>query len=202
MEMQGRARPAGSRRAATGNGTMFAFKFDKSLQAAAYLLRREPSRRMNYMRLLKILYVAERESLRIRGSPITGDRVAALERGPVLSETLDLLKGSHLRSPEWGRFVQRDEYDVTLAEDPGIGHLSRFEVEVLERVAEENRSRDEWDLVKITHEFPEWRKNDPGKGRRWIPLADILEAVGRPGDLADIEADATAGRAFTRLFGA
>jgi uncharacterized phage-associated protein len=181
---------------------MFAFKFEKSLQAAAYLLRRESSRQMNYMRLVKVLYMADRESLKARGEPITGDRFAALERGPVLSEVLDLIKGSHLRSPEWGEFIRRDEFDVVLARDPGVTHLSRFEVELLERVAEENRAYDEWDMVKITHQFPEWRKNDPGKARKWIPLKDILEAVGRPADLPDIETDAEAARAFARVFGA
>lgn len=72
---------------------MFAFKFDKALQAAAYLLRRETCREMNYMRLLKVLYLADRESIRESGAPITGDKIAAMERGPVLSGVFDLIKG-------------------------------------------------------------------------------------------------------------
>jgi len=52
---------------------MFTFKFDKALQAAAYLLRRESCREMNYMRLIKILYISDRESsgLRAGRSPAT-----------------------------------------------------------------------------------------------------------------------------------
>lgn len=179
---------------------MFAFKFDKALQAAAYLLRREPARQMNYMRLLKVLYIADRESIRRTGRPITGDGVAAMERGPVLTEVFDLIKGTHLQSPGWSNFIQRSEYDVRLVREPGVANLSRFEIEVLEQVAEDNRARDEWAMVEFTHTFPEWRKNDPGKSSKWIPLHDILEAVGRPVDEADIEEDAKAGRAFARLF--
>ena len=180
----------------------FTFKFDKALQATAYLLRREPTRQMNYMRLLKVLYVTERESIRLTGRPITGDGVAALERGPVLSEVLDLIKGSHLRSPEWSSFIQKNDYDVRLVQEPGVGKLSKFEIELLEKVAEDNRARDEWAMVELTHAFPEWSRNNPGKSRKWIPLHDILEAVGRPADEADIEDDAKAGHAFARLFGA
>ena len=184
-----------------GAMNVFAFKFDKALQAAAYLLRREPARQMNYMRLLKVLYVADRESIRKTGRPITGDRAAAMERGPVLSEVFDIIKGAHLRSPDWSNFIQRNSYDVRLVQGPGVANLSKFEIEVLEQVAEDNRARDEWAMVELTHAFPEWRENDPGKSRKWIPLHDILEAVGRPADEADIEKDAKADRAFARLFG-
>ena len=180
---------------------MFAFKFDKAVQAAAYLLRRESSREMNYMRLLKVLYIADRESIRETGRPITGDRVAAMKQGPVLSEIFDLIKGYNLRYPEWSRFIQRNEYKVRLVDEPGLANLSRFDVETLEWVAEEHRSRDEWDLVEFTHNFPEWRKNDPGDSQmKWIPFTDIIEALGRTAD-PEIEEEAKEDRAFARLFG-
>ena len=184
---------------------MFAFKFDKALQAAAYLLRRESSREMNYMRLLKVLYLADRESVRLTGWPITGDRIAAMKRGPVLSHVFDLIKGEHLRSPEWTRFILRDQYNVRLVDEPGQSSLSRFEIETIERVAEECRSLDEWDMVQHTHDHcPEWTKNAPEESEKmnWIPLTDLIEAVGRSGDMAEIEADAEADREFSRLFGA
>jgi len=180
---------------------MFPFKFDKALQAAAYLLRRETSHEMNYMRLLKVLYIADRESIRLTGRPITGDRIVAMEQGPVLSPVLDLIKGKHLRSPEWTGYILREEYNVRLVNDPGQANLSRFEIETLERVAVENRERDEWAMVDYTHTFPEWIKNDPGDSSKMIPIADLLEAVGRSADLEEIEEDAKTDQAFTRLFG-
>ena len=181
---------------------MFAFKFDKALQATAYLLRREPSKEMNYMRLLKVVYIADRESLRHTGRPITGDRTVAMKQGPVLSQLLNLIKGDDLRSPEWAEFIQRDEYKIRLAKDPGQPSLSRFEIETLERIAEENRSRDEWDMVEYTHTFEEWQANKPsGKSSNPIPLADILKAVERSSDALAIEEDAQADQAFERLFG-
>jgi uncharacterized phage-associated protein len=182
---------------------MFIFKFDKAIQAAAYLLSRESCKEMNYMRLLKILYIADRESIRLTGRPITGDHVVAMVRGPVLSNIFDLIKGCHLRSPEWAKVMRRDEFNVQLISDPTPSNLSRFDIETLERVAEEHRSHDEWEMVTITHEFPEWIKNKPGNSSmNDIPFIDILQALGRSSDLPDIEEDARTDQAFARLFGA
>ncbi len=184
---------------------MFAFKFDKAIQAAAYLLRREhPRQQMNYMRLLKMLYIADRESIRQTGCPITGDRVVAMKQGPVLSGVYNLIKEEHDRSSEWSGFIRRKgKFNVWLFSDPGQPNLSRLDAETLERVAMEHHS-DTWrSLVKLTHTFQEWKTNNPGGGSsREIPLKDIVEAVGRSADLADIEEDARTDCAFASLFGA
>jgi len=180
---------------------MFVFKFDKTIQAVAFLLRRETFKEMNYMRLIKILYIADRESIRLTGRPITGDRVAAMQQGPVLSELYDLIKGTHLRSPELARFIKKDDYKIRLVEDPGLANLSRFDIETIEGVAEKFRAFDEWDLVEFTHKFPEWQKNSPEESQmKWISFIDILEALGRTPD-PEIEEEAVEERAFARLFG-
>jgi len=56
----------------------FPFKFDKAVQAAAYLLRREPAHEMSIRRLMALLYCAERESIRQTGRPIIGGRIVAI----------------------------------------------------------------------------------------------------------------------------
>ena len=129
--------------------------------------------------------------------------MAAMERGPVLSKVLDLIKGADLRSPDWSSFIQRNEYDVRIVNDPGIARLTRSDIDLLEQVAVEHRADDEWAMVEFTHMFPEWQKNNPGKSKsmKWIPFSDILEAVGRQGDEADIEDDAKTDCAFTQVFG-
>ncbi len=40
------------------------FNFEKALQASAVLLNTAQSKRMSYLRLLKLLYIANRESLK------------------------------------------------------------------------------------------------------------------------------------------
>ncbi len=181
---------------------VFRFDFRKTLQAAALLLRLAGKPySVNHMRLIKLLYIADRRSLQETGRPITGDNAVAMERGPVLSRMLDLIKQKHARSPEWGKYIESSYYDVRLIRDPGNGELCPYEVDTLEAVWNEHRSKDEWDLVQETHEFPEWKKNNPGSSSKPIPLTDILEAVGHLADLPDIEKDAQDAARLNNLYG-
>jgi uncharacterized phage-associated protein len=150
----------------------------KAAQAAAVLLRARPGKRDNYMRILKLLYLANRAALAEIGRPIFADRFVAMERGPLPSGVYDLIKGTHYDVERWAPYFQTDHYDLVMTEEPGLGALNPFEVETLQKVAKAHEDHDEWALVEETHKLPEWIKNDPGKSSRVIPLADLLEAVG------------------------
>ena len=66
-----------------------AFNERKATQAAAHLLRLHGGR-MSCMKLIKLLYLADREALLTWGRPISTDRYVSMDRGPVLSRVLDL----------------------------------------------------------------------------------------------------------------
>ncbi|MEX0867911.1 MAG: Panacea domain-containing protein, partial [Pirellulales bacterium] len=106
---------------------MVGFDIDKTIQSSAYLLKLTNGR-SNYMRLLKLLYLAERLSLQNRKSPISGDRPIAMERGPVPSRTLDMIKGHDPKASQWDAYFSRDNYDILLDDDPGNLALSRAEL--------------------------------------------------------------------------
>lgn len=55
---------------------------EKAIQAVGVLLRRE-GKRASRLRLLKLLYIADRISLQKTGTPILGSKVVALKHGPV-----------------------------------------------------------------------------------------------------------------------
>ena len=62
-------------------------------QMAAYLLDHARTR-MKYLKLMKLLYLADRESMKRHGHPISGDRYVSMDHGPVLSNTLNLINGA------------------------------------------------------------------------------------------------------------
>src|SRR5579883_936446 len=64
----------------------FRFDFQKTLQASGVLLGLDANR-MAYVRLLKLLSIADRELLAETARTITGDEAVALKNGPVLSES-------------------------------------------------------------------------------------------------------------------
>jgi uncharacterized phage-associated protein len=181
----------------------YPFRFDlkKTLQAAGVLLEEEHGKRMNYMRLLKLLYIADRESLKETHRPITGDRPIAMKRGPLPEETYQLVRAQHLAFPVWSRHFQKEHYQLAMLRSPGVAELSPYEVEKLQEVHRRYEDADEWELVEIAHAFPEWRKNDPGDSSRAIPIEDILEAQGCAHVLDDVLEEARSDAAAERLFG-
>ena len=156
----------------------FTFDLDKTIQAAAELLRLEMGQQMSRLRLLKLLYIADREALRDTGWPITGDTVVAMKHGPVLDTFYNVIKGEDARSPTLDRYIQQRGHQLTLIEDPGKGRLNRYEVRKLRELSDHYRNASDWDIAEETHEFQEWKDNDPGNSSRPIPLEDILSALG------------------------
>ncbi|HKI37736.1 MAG TPA: Panacea domain-containing protein [Gemmataceae bacterium] len=179
---------------------VFRFNVEKTIQAIAAFLHFHGSTEMSYLRLLKLLYLADRESLKEIGRPITGDRVAAMKHGPVLSGVYDLIKGEHTAWPLWSQFFRSKGYRVEMVQDPGNGRLSKYEIGKIRELTERYAEQNEWDLVEIVHRLEEWRRNDPGDSSKPISLDHILEAVGRAADREAILQDARDQAAFERLF--
>jgi uncharacterized phage-associated protein len=194
-------RPVSPEHNQRGLPVYFPLKVLKTIQATGVLLRSDCVQRMNYMRLLKLLYLADRESLSETGRPITGGPVTAMERGPVLEEVYLLIRGQHREMPLWDSFFQKDRYDLVLVCDPDVGKLSKYEISKLQEIAKRHEDMDEWDLVQFTHDLPEWKRNDPGSSSKPIPLANILEAVGRASDVEAVSKEAQSLAMFDRLLG-
>jgi len=155
------------------------FNFDErpAADAAGYLLTLHGGT-MNYMRLIKLLYVAERESLSRFGRPILGDRYVSMKHGPVLSHVYDLVMTDPPEGP-WARHIQRFRpHAVSLRAQPRLDSLSRADLQILTEVAELYQKFDQFHLRNMTHEeFEEWQ--DPGDTSREIPAERILEVLGK-----------------------
>lgn len=171
---------------------------EKKAAAAAGVLLKYVGGRMPYMRLVKLLYLADRESLDRVGRPIIGGRYVAMKYGPVLSELLDLVKaeGGSL----WSEFIQTDRFDVVLTREPDLGALSQAEIDLLQEAARLCEKLDQWKLADLTHTFPEWK--DPGTSAFDIAPEEILRALGKTDEEIE-EARQTANERahFDSLFG-
>lgn len=160
------------------------------------------SKTENYMKLIKILYYADRESLRLTGRPITGDSVYAMMRGPVLSNVLDLIRDRTFGTEEWIQSIITEHNNVRLIDDPGNGELSPFEIDILHEMWVKYKDVDPFDLVEETHKLPEFKKNKPLEGsRKEIPFEDILHAVGMDSEIDSIRDKAEERIILNRLYG-
>jgi uncharacterized phage-associated protein len=160
---------------------MAMFNERKVAQMAAYFLG-ERGGRMSLLKLMKLLYLAERESLRLYGLPMSGDHVVAMDHGPVLSQTLNLMNGTIEPTadgwPEW--VSDREDYEVSLAKPSlsrdDLDELSDADVEILKNVWEEFGTMTRWKIRDYTHQHcPEWQ--DPHGSSLPITYEQIFVAL-------------------------
>jgi uncharacterized phage-associated protein len=157
------------------------FKFNerKAVQAAARLIQHSGGE-INYLALMKLLYLADREALLRYGRTITGDRVVGMKHGPVLSQVYDLVSQKKQEDPEsdWHKFIPRPNayvFTVRFSGVPDTGELSEAELALLDEIYARFRGWDEWRLVAYTHSLPEW--SDPKGTSVAIPFEDILRGA-------------------------
>lgn len=175
------------------------YREDKTTQAAARLLRLAGGR-MSHMKLIKLLYLADRSSLVRWGRPITFDWYFSLPHGPVLSFTLDKINAE--ADPEtpsyWHRFIsERENHIVRLLGEPENDQLSKAEEDLLDEVFSKFGRMSPWQLRDYCHDnLPEWQ--DPQGSRLPIGFRDILLAEGIPEEevhdiLSELHAETAAG---------
>lgn len=144
---------------------------------------------MSYLKLIKLLYLADREALLRWGRPITTDRYVSLDRGPVLSRVLDLATdgGEPGVQSFWSLCItEPSNYEVQLKGEPKSDELSDAEVQLLEKIFTDHGRKSRWQLVDFTHTLPEWK--DPHGSAIPIEYRDILLAGGKsPLEISAIE---------------
>ena len=156
----------------------FESNVEKIVEAASVLLNFEENREISYLRLLKLLYIADRESLRETGRPIIGTLTIAMNYGPLHSRVYNLIKGEHMDSPAWSKHIHRDGYKIHLKSDPGVLSLSQHEIHKLNEVSEAYFQTNDFDIAHETHEFEEWLKYHIQDSSSPIPFEAIIDAVG------------------------
>ncbi len=165
----------------------YPFDPDKA-RAAAEVLLHLGGGRMEFLRLVKLLYLAERESLGRRGAPLFGGRLACWEHGPVPTDAQDLVKASAGVAGA-SRLTMRG-YSVVLEVEPNAGPLSDWELELLGELTRLHEGDGTWDLVVATHQLDEWRRPPTGSSLA-IDAGDVLRALGRsPADVEQLAAEA------------
>lgn len=153
------------------------FREDKATQAAAHFLRLRGGK-MSHLKLMKLLYLAEREALLQLGQPLTFDSCVSMQHGPVLSTTLNLMHGEIEKTEHWDSTISSPEnHEVSLKKDPGTDSLSEAEVKIIEEVFEKYGTMARWQLRDLTHSLGEWQ--DPGGSTIRIEYKEILRAGGK-----------------------
>lgn len=177
----------------------FVFDEHKAATAAARILELNGAP-MEYIKLIKLLYLADRRSLVETGYPITGDAMVSMDHGPVLSRVYDSVKFASGDGP-WQRHISAPEnYRVRLLEPTDGLALSEYEEEILSEVFAAYAHLKWQKLIDVMHELPEWQ--DP-HGSSWpIDARIILREAGKSDeDIEQVASQAEAVRSFAAIVG-
>lgn len=152
------------------------FRQDRTTQAAARLLKLHGAE-MPYLKLIKLLYLADRRALLELGRPISFDLFVSMPHGPVLSRTYDLIVGEPEDATYWRQFISAPQnYAVRLIAEAPNDHLSPAQEAILDEIFRSFGRMEKWALRDFTHTLPEYR--DPQGSSVPINIRDILLAQG------------------------
>jgi uncharacterized phage-associated protein len=100
-----------------------------------------------------------------------------MPHGPVLSKTYDIMKGDSDHT-YWDDFIlQKNEKEIVLLKNPGIGKLNLEETDILESVYLQYGNYSASELRTLTHNFPEYVET---KSSKPIQYQQIMQGIGIP----------------------
>lgn len=158
------------------------FEDRKVAQVAAFFARAQGGN-INVLKLVKLIYIADRRNMEKYEFPITGDNFVSMEHGPVNSITLNLLNGTGSESEAWEELLtDRAGHNVGLRHpvtDDQLDELSEAEIETLHEVWTNFGHMDRYEIRDWAHEnCPEWE--DPNGSSNPIPFERVYKFLNKP----------------------
>lgn len=130
------------------------------------------------LKLIKLLYLADRDCFLEFGHPITGDQPVAMDHGPVPSACLDVLNGE-IDSDVFSFLHVRDrtvELDEAVPSD--MKGFTDEEAQVLKKTLEKYGHMSTGELYRLVHRLPEYKDCHVRGTSADIPFEKILEHHG------------------------
>ncbi len=140
-------------------------KFDcqKATQTIAFFAERFGGI-IDKLKVLKLVYFADRYHLRKYGRLITNDEYFAMQLGPVASGVKDIAEFSDFLGEQERAYASQylektDSCTIKLINPYNQAFLSKTDHEALFFAFEKFGEYSEYDLSELTHKYPEWEKH-------------------------------------------
>lgn len=151
----------------------------KAAQVAAFFAAKNGGH-IGRMKLIKLMYLADREALIEYGHPISDDDPYSLDNGPILSHSLNLMRNLS-SDAAWSSWILANDgcalaKPLTSIEEQ-LDELSRAELEAMARVWTKFGNWTGQELSSYTHKHcAEW--SSPSGSSHSISRESILQAIG------------------------
>ena len=159
--------------------TMPDTSFKKATQALNLLAQKKDGR-INKMKAIKLIYLADRLHLRKYGRPIVGDVYWAMKLGPVGSRAKNIAELTEAPvevlayAKKYIKPADAKKRSFASIKDPDLSVFSKSDLECLEAVYARFSDKDQFELAELTHKFPEWSKFENEimvKGKKRIKMS-------------------------------
>ena len=168
----------------------FNFDFKKATQALNYLAKKLGGN-INKMQAIKLIYFADRYHLRKYGRPVTNDEFVAMGYGPVGSKTKDIAENTPFLDKieiEYSkRYIKNQgQYNIQSINEVDMDVFSDSDTEALDFAINNLGKFNQFDLAKISHAYPEWKKFkkelESGRGSAFSMNYEDFFKDAEPGD--------------------
>lgn len=138
--------------------------YQKATQALNFLAEKKNGK-INKMKAIKLIYLADRLHLRKYGRPIVGDIYWAMKLGPVgsrikLVAELDIPSNVLAYTKKYIQSADIKKQSFISLKSPDLGVFSKTDIECLESVYNFFGDNDQFELAELTHQYPEWKKHE------------------------------------------
>jgi len=123
---------------------------EKILNSIIFFASKSTRGKINRLKLMKILWLADRIHLNKYGRLILRDNYNALPHGPVPSTTMDATK------LPIDNYFDVQGFNIIAKSEFVSNFFSKSDIEVMEHVWEQYGEMDQFQLKDFSHNFPEW----------------------------------------------
>ena len=162
--------------------TLLETSYKKATQALNFLAEKKDGK-INKMKAIKLIYLADRLHLRKYGRPIIGDVYWAMKLGPVGSRTkraaeLDVPESFLPYAQKYIQSGDEKKQSFVSLRSTDTDLFSRTDIECLESVYFAFGDKDQFELAELSHQYPEWAKHakelKSGKKRVLMDYEDLF----------------------------
>lgn len=163
------------------------------IETIHYILKKIGS--ADKIKLVKLVYLADKYHLLLNGRTITNDDYYAMENGPVGSTVKDVLGFNGFALGEEGfqyacKLLEKfDDVNFKAKEVETkieFNMLSESDIEALNFIIDKFGNMDTWDLVEFTHNYPEWSQYEElfkttNTKRKRLEIEELLSTIDEDG---------------------
>lgn len=165
------------------------YDYKKAVQSINYLISKL-GKPIKYMKILKLIYFADRYHLRKYGRTVSGAVYYGMKYGPVASEVKDVLnitaQEDDVENAYKNKFIKyMKKYLIGSLKEPDFDEFSESDIEALDFSLKYFSKFDQYELANITHLYPEWenKKNFLSEQNRRFNI-DIMDFFENPDEFS------------------